>query len=606
MPAKGKAEKAKLQEKEAQLVRDGLSLLLMLATDPRMTKEELYEFCVRSRSRVEQELRWATNENLLVKRSFELTRKGRMHVILTFIAIQSGATVDNLERRFKLGRITLAQICGELLQADLVRVAGSLNFEPPLYLATKQGLSLVKQDRLHVVPLSAREEGHQRACIEKGIDFEEEYAPRGAHGYHWETWGERRIAQNNRGKTEEKRFASPAYYMGEVRFYKRPDLLQVRSFRDSRPPVVVAIEVELTSKDDATLDAILWAYFTCPTVDFLDYYVSSLVRKDIERAHTRLQQRIELEIAEGNLPAGTTSNMRVIPLAPSIVPAERRAPFYVPRELPGSQELFRKAVMTSQWRKELHLSVLKVVEWVTKNGVVAPDATAVWLTGRDQHPADELLALGHGAGWLYYSDILRGEGPFFFATEDGRKEVGLILPEYEIDYRKASHHLTTTELCCYSRVAAHLARELPGREIKSRWELRVDQRFSRGPQIEVAGPGEGIGYFRRPHLVALPRLGSDELPTAVIVFASYMQASRISPIFRAYLESEEFGHLYAYVGDADVLRAANKAVEQLGARFEVTIRELPVSPRAHQPVEDDGALRGCSLLSQSRTAWVNT
>jgi hypothetical protein len=606
VPAKSKTAKAKLQEREAQLNRDVLSLLLLLAPDARMTKERLYEFCVRSRSRVDQELKWATNENLLVRRSFELTRKGRMHVILSFIAIHGGATVDNLERRFKLKRIALAQICNEMLQADLVRIAGSLNFEAPLYLATKKGLALVGQDKLHVVRLSAREEGHLRACIERAIDLEEEYAPRGEHGCRWEVWSERRIARHNRGKTEEKRFASPAYYEGDVRFYKRPDLLLVRRFRDSDELEVRAVEVELTNKAETALDAILWAYFTCPSVDSLDYYVSSLVKQDIERAHRRLERRIELEVAEGNLPAGTSSKMSVIPLQPWVVPAERRAPFYEPGELAGSQALFRRISMTSGWRRELRLSTLKVVEWVTLNGVVAPDAVEVWLAGRDKRPAHELLALAHGAGWLYYSDILRGEGPIFFATKAGRGEVGLDLPEFEIDYSKASHYLTTTELCCYSRVAAHLARELPGMQIKSRWELRVDQQFSGGAQIEVAGPGEGLGYYRRPHLVAIPRLGSDELPTAVVVFASHMQASRVAPIIKAWLESEEFGHLYLYVGDATVLEAVTKAVEKLGAGCEVTVRELPLSPRAHEPIEDDGALRGCSLPSQSRTAWVNT
>lgn len=611
MPSNKRTTKMKQLAKEDQLIRDSLGLLSLIASESMITRKELYEWCVRSPAQVDKELRWAVKEKLLFVGAgrVNLSADGRARVVLNFIAVQGGATVANIERMFKFPRVGIVQMFGEMRDAGLLRLDGALNFEPPLYVATKEGLALVKRGDLPEVRLAPRDEGHLRACLDDVISLAEEYGPRGQHGLHWEWWGERLLARENRGKSEENRFASPPYYEGEdgeKRSYKRPDLLLVRRFRDSDRLEVRAIEVELTAKAEATLDAVLWAYFCCETIDAVDYHVSSLVKRDLEKACARLEARIAAEIEKGNLEPGRTSNINVIPLPSAFVPAERRASHYKPVELPGSVKRFQEVSRTKRWEAGLRLSTLKVVQWVTLSGIVTPDAVEVWLRLRDKYPAEELLTLAHGAEWLYYSDISRDEGPMFFATKAGRLKVGLDLPELEIDYNLASHYMRIDELCNCSRVAAHLSVELPSWEIKSRWEMRADRLWIGDKSLlAVAATGQGLGYHRYPDLLMRPPAGLKELLRAVIILPSWMQASKVYPIIKTYLEDDGIGYLYVYVGDPDVLEAAEDAVEKLHAKNEVDVRELPLSP-ARKPIEDEGALKGCSLPSQTRTARANT
>jgi hypothetical protein len=610
---------------QIELVRHSLLLLTMIASMRTVTKRDLYRLCVRSEEQIDRELRWASREGLLVTKAgripesmmLNLTLDGTARVTLNWIARFGAATTDHMTRRFKRSKLQTYYTLDGLRKAGLLKLGGAMNFEPLLYMATQEGLDLVGRGDLSVLPLSSRDEGHLRAEADSAITLEAEYGPEGKHGPYWEVWHERQVMAFNNRKSDEDRLANPRYdveghgpdgigqgdseYEGQT-LRRRPDELLIQRFPGSERIVVKAIEIELTNKSQEMLRAIFWAYCTCPTVDEVVYYVSRLVQNNVERAVEYACARAEREIEAGNYTREQITRCTIIPLPEALVPAKRRAPFYVPQPLAGSQELFKRTMGSSKQPQKLKLQLLNVVQWVTLNGVVTPNALDRLLSPREPRSGFELLRLAHGAGWLYHSNILREEGSMFFATEEGRNEVGLDLGVFEVDYSDDPHYFGTAALCRMSRIAADLAREFPHLTVKSRWELRGDCLFNGSKLLEVAMPGEGLGDYRHPAALVTDPAAPFDPPIAAVMIPQ-IQASRVKIIIERWMESEAVSATHFYMGHPEMIRVAKEFVEKTD---QVVIKKLPPGSKEGEPLSDEESLTGCSLPSGTRTAWANT
>jgi hypothetical protein len=592
-------------------VRNSLELLTMVASERRVSIRNLYEWSARPKSRIDEELEYAATQKLLLQKrgrieiagGLHLTNEGTSRVMLNWIAKHGGATTDHMTRRFNHSKVQTYHILNEAREKGQLRLGGAMNFEPLLYIATQEGLDLVERRELSELPLASRDEGHQRACLDMTIALEEQFGPRGKHGPYWEFWGERVHLAENNGKSAADRFASPRYYVEKKGLFRRPDFLQVRRFRDSDRLEVRVHEVELTMKPREWLLAIFWAYLTCESIDEVVYHISPLVKNNVEYTLSQSLERVEREVAAGNLQREGISRFTVIPLPESVVPAKRRAPFYIPQPLAGSEALYKEAIASSSHPEKLRLRLLNLVQWVTLNGVVTPDAVERLLDLSDRASAMELLRLAHGAGWLYHSDILRAEGAMFYATGPGRNVVGRDLEVYEVDYTNDPHYFGSAALCRTSRVAAELAREFPLLKVKSHWELRGDCLFNGSKMFEVAMPGEGLGYCRHPSLLVVTPSTPHEIVVAVVTIPSNIQGSGVKTIVTKWCEAEDVPTVYFYISHPPLLEVAR---DHVGDAEGVEIRPLPPGSKEGEPLSDEESLTGCSLPLERRTAWVNT
>jgi hypothetical protein len=612
MSAERTNSKNTVPKNKVSLVRNSLELLTMVATERKVSVRDLYEWSVRPQTEIDAELKYAVAEGLLfAKRRGEmeiagglsLTSEGNSRVMLNWIARHGGATTDHMTRKFKLRKIQTFHILDDTREKGLLRLGGAMNFEPLLYIATQKGLDLVKRGELSELPLASRDEGHLRACLDMAITLEEEFGPRGKHGLHWELWGEREHLSYNNGKSATDRFASPGYEVEDKKFLRRPDLLHIRRFRGSERVEVKAYEIELTGKPREWLLAIFWAYLGCESIDQVVYHVSSLVRRNVKRSLAESLSRVEREVAAGNLEREAVSAFTIVPLPEAVVPARRRAPFYVPQPLPGSEELYKAAMASSDHPEKLRFELLNMVQWVTLNGVATPNALERWLDPSDRAAAVELLKMAHGAGWLYHSDILRAEGSMFYATEEGRNAVGRDLEVYEIDYTDDPHYYGSAALCRTSRIAAELAREFPLLRVKSRWELRGDCMFNGSKMLEVAMPGEGLGYCRRPALLVVSPSAPHKIVMAVVIIPSHIQRAGVKTIVTRWRKAEQVPRVRFYIGHQPLLELASELVADTD---EVEVMRLPPGSKEEEPLSDEESLAACSLALGTRTAWVNT
>lgn len=597
-----------------EVTRGSLALLTMVAGAKEATRGDLYEWCFKPREQIDGELEFAAHNGFVVTNKagqiggkggrIYLTQRGQERIMLYWIGRHGGATIKHMMDRFGSTRRQTAQILGKGLSDGHLRLVGQLKFEDLLYRSTRSGLDLVGWKRLGELRVPILKEGHLRACLDTVIELEKEYGPQGEHGLYWEIWGERELEFYNRGRKNP--LASPLYYIDGQEFRKLPDILRIRWSRDGSIVIVEAIEDELTTKAKDVLDAILLCYSRAKDIDVVHYGVSPRAEGGVNDANLRLSERVKVEIESGGRDPGEPTEIVITPLPQAVVPARRRAPHYWPTDLAGSKDLYLAAKDTEGWSRYLRLDVLETVQWVIRNGVLTPDAVATWRGLPEVKEAEELLALAHGAEWLYYSNILRAQGGMFFATELGRHEVGLDMPRYEINFKSESHYFVTETLCINARVAAQLAVDFPDRQITGRWELRGDSLFAGEDLITVAMAKENVGYYKHPHLLISPGPESHGLDSAVLVMPYYFPGYKMPIILKHWLDYKDIGHLYLFIGDDSVSRAADKAIEKLECADVVTIKELPLSPAAEELIEDEEALKGCSLALESRTAWTNT
>ena len=580
---KALTEKQREEAAEDQFVGNSLQLVTLVASTEDARPQRLHEWCVRSAGEVDRELSWAASEKLLATTSdgklttssgpLELTRKGLSYAMAHWIGRHGGGSAAQMARKFKRAEQQIEAVLEEMVEKHWMAKTGELCFEAELYTGTQKGLALVGLKALRAGKVGALEEGHLRACVDRAILLEEEYGPQGKHGLHWEVWGEPQHGAANRGKAGPARLASPAYYVNREKLYKRPDLLLIRRFRDSAKLHIEAVEEELSNKGNDELHAIMLAYSECPSISVVRYYVARRVKNRVERAVASALGHSALEMHSAREEEPGVTEIRVIAVQDSCVPGLRRMPHYRPQKLPGSKELFERIASGPRWEHELRLDVLGSVACVARSGVITPDAVATW-RGCDTGAADELLRIAHGGGWLYYSHILRAQGPMFFTTQRGREAVGLDTGAYEVDFKWSSHPMVAASLCINARVAAAMSLQF-GERVRTRWELRADSRFSGGPMMTVGSPGEGLGDFRHPGLVIEPEPGSEKGPGVVLVMSERMQGSTVKQILTAWHQAPGVSEVHCVIGPAYMLKAANDVLGELEGGNTMVVRELP-------------------------------
>jgi hypothetical protein len=563
---------------EKEELRDALGLLTLIGGGSPATEDELCEWCVRAPREVRDDLEWASCEELVsVKRGrLALTKNGLLYVMVNWIARHGVATAAQMADRFKTPRGQSTEILDQAALSGMLRVAGALKFEPLLYVATRKGLSFVKRAGLVEALVSVRGEPHLRACGGVAILLEEEYGPEGPHGPHWELLSER----EQDGPLKDARLRAPEYYLNGKKETKRPDLVLVRRFRDSDRLQILLKEVELTYKTEEMMDAMLRAYALHETIDGVDYHVAVVVKQKIIDAAERVRARLARELASGGLEPYEVKRIGVFALEDWLVPAMSRAAHYEP-EAPSEERkaMAERIAMSRRWRRALRLEVLETTEWVTRNGVVTPDAVAMWRGYDDVGKAEALLAIGHGLGWLEYSDILRAEGGMFFASKQGRHQVGLDTRDYAVHLEGDGHYYRAAVACIHARVSALLSRTFPDREIRSRWELRGDRLFGRDKRPAVGTTKPYCQDYMSPHHLILGHGVARVLPEVVLVIAGAMDATKAREIVTPWLETDAIGHLHLFVSRPQDRVWLTRAVAKLGGVGDVSIEDLPRSPR---------------------------
>jgi len=412
--------------------------------------------------------------------------------LLTWLARHGAGTAEDLAVRFELGhRQMTTALCG-MESEGLVRRAGVLVAEPELYVSTAAGLRASGIAGVRLCAATPRAEGHLRAVSAVAVWLECELGSR------CDVLNERELARGATGH-ERVRGAGRPYVSFAGGMYKRPDLLiRPRSASDGGP---VAVEVELSRKSRAHIEAICMAWSRCRSVAGVLYMVApGLVAPINDAIHG----------------TGADERVTVLELAAADVPALRRREMYVGRSA-------RRIDAAAPDRRSASVApeVAEVVAWVARMGAVSADSVAVHCA-TNLEDAGLRLAAAERLGLLQSALLLRGEGPIAWATRKGLRSAGLSqLPACPISYASAAR------LLLQARVAAVLERERGGVRVVSARQLgcRVGTDLDRGAAGFVARMhGTGLGGLRRPSLVLLDRDGA---LTIVLIETASIDARRL-------------------------------------------------------------------------------
>jgi hypothetical protein len=544
----------------------------------------------------------------------ELRGEDRAHV--AWIARFGVATVGDLARRFTISERRVRASLGRALERGLLQRAGALVAEPEILVATRAGLRAAGMAGMGLCRATPRAEGHLRAVSAAAVWLEL------SHGERFEVWSERelRMREGAAGRERPRRLARPyVHHRGGA--YKRPDLLIVPRSAAEGPPV--AVEVELTRKSIAHLEAICRAWRHCPGLAGVLYLAAPEVVGP-------------LRAAVGRADAG--HRIAVLELAPADVPALRRRSFYRPQPVPRvlglspmagpAPELTRAGRAPAMARAEAEPAASRGVRGTdraetgetplsaTAKGVVergdvhvpfraAPRAgarargaavctmiEAVRLAGRFGIVSADTLAsrfeVGEAQlrrlldacvrdGLVHVAMILRGEPLLVWPTRLGlqRAELPHLAPP-TINYRSAA------TLSARARVAALLEREQSCVVLSER-ELRGARAAEEGRlPAPAARLLEGdCNEARLPALLLVP--GSGGLPAAVTVDIEPPSAARLAGALAPWTSSRLTGPALVFVPRCACGRVA-RALRGAGpAGDRVAVRPLPRSRRLEGP-----------------------
>jgi hypothetical protein len=158
---------------------------------------------------------------------------------------------------------------------ELLRSAQPLVGQPVLFLSTRKGLRACRAHGIEPARASASEAAHLIACARVAALLERLYPEH-------RSIGERELRHEER---EHGRAIASATLrrttMGRARLH-RPDLVLMPTDSDERPPL--AVEVELSVKAPARLQAICLAWARCQDVGGVLYVVAPGVERPLRRA----------------------------------------------------------------------------------------------------------------------------------------------------------------------------------------------------------------------------------------------------------------------------------------------------------------------------------
>jgi hypothetical protein len=500
--------------------------------------------------------------------------RGAAPALLAWIARLGVATAADLATRFELSPSRVERLIGRDVNEGLLREAGTLAREAPLLVATRAGLRAVGLSALGVCRASARAEAHLRAVASCAVWLER------AHGERFEVWSERELRVRGRARWGgQRRFASPYVHVG-AGAHKRADLLMVP--RSAAYGLPLAVEVELSRKSDAQLQAICLAWKHCAEVAGVVYLASPAVVRPLGAAIER---------------AGAGARIAVVALADCDVPVLRRRRLYRPQPLPddlglamprvpatdppgagapvvgGARARPRSGVAAPSGRGGWVCSfrdaprarvrargasdwdMSETIRWVGRFGIVPLDALALHLR-IDEPGLRALLVSAARAGYVNCARILRDEGPLLWATARGLRAAGLSrLRPCAVNYHSAIAHAGGARVAAALELEHGSPRVIGSRELAADWGAR-----------------------QRPALLVLPRRGHRSRPTAVLVARQGIAPTRLREIVALWTGCEGVAAVLVCSPSASVLRAAVRIADSLDAPRRVAVRATPPRP----------------------------
>jgi hypothetical protein len=198
-------------------------------------------------------------------------------------------TIEQLQRRFRLGRTVAYRRTAACIEGRLLERVETLRGVPALLRATRRGLRYVGL-RLPVAQAAPEQVGHWIACGAVALELEGEFGTDALRG-------EREIRALERGRERPVASAELGETASGARRLHLADLVVLGER-------TLAVEVELTPKAPRRLEEIVRAWRRARWVDEIRYYVpSGSTRAGLERAISRAHagERIELRRIEGVL-----------------------------------------------------------------------------------------------------------------------------------------------------------------------------------------------------------------------------------------------------------------------------------------------------------------
>lgn len=218
-------------------------------------------------------------------------------VLLRWIGRHGVATAENLGIRFELSERCVRRALRPACAARIARCTRTTAHEPELFVLTRAGLRAAGLPQLRECRVAPRTEGHLRAVACTATWLECHLAGS------CEVLNERELHRSSSRLGRGFAAASPyVHHGGGAR--KRPDLLiNPVSPVDGLP---VAVEVELSRKSTASLDAICMAWKHCPGVAGVLYVAAPFLLTPLWQAieRTGAERRvIVLALADADVPS---------------------------------------------------------------------------------------------------------------------------------------------------------------------------------------------------------------------------------------------------------------------------------------------------------------
>ncbi len=455
-------------------------------------------------------------------------------LLLTWVARHGVATAAHLGIRFGIDERVVSGALAECVARGLLRRAGVLVAEPELFVATAKGLRTLGLAQMGVCHASPRAEGHLRAAAWAAVWLERRL------GLACDVLSERELQLAARGSLPDGPSLARPYVHHRGGARKRPDLLiKPVSPAEGLP---VAVEVELSRKSAAHLEAICRAWQHCAEVAGVLYLAAPTLVDALGAAIER---------------ADATRRITVLALADPDVPTLRRRSFY--RSLP----LMRGAITESAGAdRGTPREIRALLRWVGRWGVAGVDSIGVHM-GLDQTRVCSLVSHAQRAALVGSATILREEGPLCWATASGLRAADLrSLPACAVNYSSAARGAAE------ARVAASLEREYPAYRVLSRRELKASAAL-RGAREQVGAPRGG------PSLVLVPA-GDERSPSiAVFVQSGPQGGPGLAVAANAWTCLEDLASALVYVSSASASLAAARRLASIGASDRVRVRLLP-------------------------------